>query len=75
MGVRIMSEELGRLDQTHQRRHPLAAARRSGVEPILADESPWPDLLLGVVVIDRDGTIIKVTRQCRPPFQTVFIGC
>ena len=56
-----MPIELGLLDQAYQRRRTFTAAQRSCEEPILASKSPWPDLLLYVVFIDRRGAVIQIT--------------
>ena len=56
--MRVMPIELGRLDQAHQRRRTFAAAQRYCKEPIFASKSPWLDLLLDVVIIDRHDAVI-----------------
>ena len=59
-----------RLDQTHDRRRPLAGAQRAGEEPILAANGNWPDLVLDPVVIDGNVSIGQVTwpplSRCAP---------
>jgi hypothetical protein len=61
VSIWVMPVELRRLDQAPQRRRAFAAAQQSCEEPILASKSPWPDLLLDVVVINRHRAVIQIT--------------
>ena len=48
--VRIVSVELGRLDQTHEGRGALARHQRADEQPVLPARGPGPGLLLVEVV-------------------------
>lgn len=58
IGIRIVPVEPRRLDQTHHRCRPFAAAQCPCKEPALASKSPWPDLVLCPVVVYRNGPVI-----------------
>jgi len=68
IGIRIMPIEACRLDQAHDGRRPLAAAQRSGKQPVLAAQCHWPDLVFHPIVVDRHIAIIQVARERLPAF-------
>ena len=57
-----MPVEPPRLDQTHDRRYPLAAAQRSYKEPVLASQRPRPDLVLRSIIVNGYGLVIEMAR-------------
>lgn len=67
VGVRIVAVELGRLDQARDGGGALTGGERSGEQPILAAGGPRPDLLLVVVVVDRQALLGAHARRrpCR----------
>lgn len=69
-----MPVDARRLDQTHDRRRPLAAAQRSRKQPVRTPKRPRPDQVLDLVVVDGHGTIFQVARQRYPAFEAVIEG-
>ena len=74
VGVGIVSVELGRLNETGDRSSALARQQGSGEEPVFSTCGPGSDLLLVVVVIDRQRRIVQVTHQRRPALKAVVDG-
>ena len=56
-----------RLDQTHDRSCPLAAAKRPGEQPVRAPKCPRPDQVLDLVVVDTDKIDFVAKGLSRPP--------
>ena len=71
ISIRVVPVELGRLDQAHDRGRSLPSHQRPGEEPILAPGRPRADLLLVVVVVDRQGGIARVSPERGPAFEAV----
>ncbi len=74
IGEGLMPVEARRLDQTHDRRRPLAGAQRTRKEPVLTADGNRPDLVLDPVVVDGDVSIRQVMGQRRPAFEGVVDG-
>ncbi len=53
ISIRIMAVPARRLDQTHDRRRPSTAAKRSGKQPIGASKCPKSDLIFDWIIVDR----------------------
>lgn len=69
---RIMPIELGTLDQTHHRGTALARTQRTSKQPIVASDGNRSDLILDIVVINRQLTITDKTRESTPAFEAVI---
>ena len=74
IGIRIMPVHARRLDQTHDRRCPFAAAKRPGKQPVGASKCPRPDLVLDRIVVYGHSPIFQVARQRHPALQAVIQG-
>ena len=72
--IRIMSIELGRLDQAHQRYRTFSTAQRVGKQPVLAYESLWSYLIFDVIVVYWHRAVVQIADQCRPAFEAVIQG-
>ena len=68
---RIMTIELGRLDEAHGSSCALSCSERSGKEPIGAADGNRANPIFHVVVVYRDTTIIQVANQCVPGLERV----
>lgn len=75
--VRIMAIEPRRLDQTHNRRRPLAAAQRPCKEPVLAFKSPRPNLVLCAIIVNVWALVVVtfVSSGCEPPIPVIVSHC
>lgn len=60
IGVRIMTIQPRRLDYTHDRCRPFAAAQRVCKEPFLTSKGPRSELVFGPIVIYGYGPVIEV---------------
>jgi len=71
VSIGIVTIELGRLDQAHDRRGSLARHQRFREQPVLPARRPRADLLLVQVVVDRQCGVAQVARECAPAVQAV----
>ena len=72
IGIRIMPVELGTLDQTHDGRTTLAGTQLTGEQPIIPADGNRANLILDMVVIDRQLPTSDETRQRAPASETVI---
>lgn len=66
-----MPVELGRLDQAGDGGGTLTGHEGSGEQPVLSSGRPGSDLLLVVVVVDRQCRVVEVARERGPAFEAV----
>ena len=69
--MRVVPVELGRLNQTHHRRRPLASTQRVRKQPVVPAYRNRPDLVFDPVVVHRQLPILQESRQRFPASQTV----
>ena len=77
VGIRIMSIELGALDQTHHRSSALPGPQSTCKQPVFSANDNWTNLVLNPVVVDGQLPIIQKLRQSSPALQAVVqcFGC
>lgn len=63
--LRVHFIELGGLEQRIHRRGPLAAAVRTGEQPVLAPDRDAAQRVLGKVVVDLEAAIVGVGEKLR----------
>src|SRR5438309_5684124 len=72
ISIRIVSVELGRLDEAHDGGGTLASAQRSRKEPVAAAERDRADAVFDVIVVDRQIAIFEVASERCPTAQAVI---
>ena len=71
IAIRIMSIELGGLDEAHDVGGALSGTKGSGKEPVRSAQGHGPDSVLDVIVVDRQIAIVEVASQRRPATEAV----
>jgi hypothetical protein len=66
LSIRVVSVELGRLDQAHNGGSTLTGAKRPGEQPVGSAQSHRPDPVFEMIVVNWQLAIIEVTDQRRP---------
>ena len=72
VSIWIMPIHARRLDQTHDRSCPLAAAKRPGEQPVRASKRPWPYLIFDRVIIYGHSAVLDISSQCHPALEAVI---
>src|ERR1700723_3818203 len=71
VAIRIVSVELGGLDEAHDVGGALSSTKGSGEEPVRSAQGHWPYSVLDVIVVDRQIAILEVAGQRRPASESV----
>lgn len=69
-----MPVELGRLNQTHDDRSPLACAQNSSEQPVLAPQGRWAGTVLDPVIVDGYACVGEVMCERPPALEPVVDG-
>ena len=67
----IVSMELGRLQQAHHHRSPLAGQLTANEQPIAPPQRPGPHLVFDVVIVDRHRPVSQEPPESGPVVQAV----
>src|SRR5438105_1981933 len=68
---RLVAIELGRLQQAHHDSSALAGQLASNEQPVAPTESPRPNSILDVVVVDRHSAVQKILAKAHQVIQAL----